>query len=184
MCRGAVRCLMDNEKDLVIKSRNGDRQAFGQLYDRYIQRIYNFIFYKTFQKELAEDLASQTFFKVLNNIQTVDPEQSFVSWLYRIAQNTVIDHFRSTKPMADIDDVWDVSDDTDIVRDLHQTEDAQQLQHHLKKLSKVERDIIIMRVWQELPYKEIAEIIGKTETNCKVIYSRSVQKLRELMLPQ
>ncbi len=172
---------MDNEKDLVTQSRNGDREAFGRLYDRYIKRIYNFVYYKTLQKELAEDITSQTFFKALNSIHTVDPDQSFVSWLYRIAQNTVIDHFRSAKPSANIEDIWDISDDTDIVGDLHRAEDAKGLQQHLKKLSKLERDIIIMRIWQEMPYKEIAEVIGKTETNCKVTYSRSIQKLRTFL---
>jgi RNA polymerase sigma-70 factor (ECF subfamily) len=174
---------MDKEKELVTKSRDGDRLAFGQLYDLHVRRIYNFIYYKTLQKDVAEDLTSQTFFKVLKNIHTVDPEQSFVSWVYRIAQNTVIDHFRSLRPVADIDDIWDISDGTDIAKEAVNAEDAKHIERYLKKLSKLERDIIIMRVWQELPYKHIAEIVDKTETNCKVIYSRSMQKLRKLMPP-
>ncbi len=52
---------------------------------------------------------------------------------------------------------------------------------HLKKLSSLERDIIVMRVWQDMSYKEIAEIVGKSEANSKMIYSRSIKKLRDMI---
>lgn len=173
--------IVENEKELVLKSKQGDNLAFGMLYDRYIKRIYNFVFYKTYNKEIAEDITSQTFFKALNNIQSVDPERSFSSWLYKIAQNTVIDHYRKDRPTQDIDDVWDISDETDFVHDIETDLQFKKVKKHLDQLSLVERDIIIMRVWQDMSYKEIAEVVGKTEANCKMIYSRSIKKLREMM---
>lgn len=173
--------MLENEKELVIKSRDGDSQAFGVLYDHYIRRIYNFVFYKTYHKETAEDLTSQTFFKALNNIKSVDPDKSFSSWLYKIAQNTVIDHYRRDRNHSDIDDIWDISDETDIVGDLDTDRNFKNAQKYLKKLPQIERDIIMMRVWQEMPYKEIAEVVGKSEANCKMIYSRAIKKLRDVV---
>jgi len=176
--------MLENEKELVIKSKNGDSQAFGLLYDHYVRRIYNFIFYKTYQKETAEDLTSQTFFKALNSIASVDSQRSFSSWLYKIAQNTVIDHYRRDRHHADIDDIWDISDDSpesDFVKGLDTDRDFAKVKKYLSKLPQLERDIIMMRVWEEMPYKEIAEVVGKSEVNCKVIYSRSIKKLRDMV---
>lgn len=174
--------MLENEQELIRQSKNGDSAAFGHLYDHYIRSIYNFIYYKTHHKETAEDLTSQTFFKALKNIQSVDPNKSFKSWLYKIAQNTVIDHYRSHREHQDIDDEWDIADeDVDIVADLDTSRQVERLKKYLHKLSSSERDIIMMRVWQELSYKEIAEILGKSEGSCKMAYSRSLEKLRTIM---
>lgn len=174
--------MLENERELLIKCQRGDTAAFGVLYDHHIRRIYDFVYYKTHHKETAEDIVSQTFLKALTHIATVDPDRSFASWLYKIAQNTVIDHYRSKRTHSDIDDAWDISDeDVDIVRDLDTASKFEEVKEHLEKLGSLERDIIIMRVWQELSYKEIADIVGKSEGNCKVIFSRAMTKLREMM---
>jgi RNA polymerase sigma-70 factor (ECF subfamily) len=172
-----------NEKELIIQCQTGDTEAFGRLYDIHIKTIYNFIFYKTFDKEVAQDLTSDTFFKTLKNIASVDPDRPFISWLYKIAQNTVLDYYRARRFNEDIDDFWDLSEDNGL--EMLEASDlaihVTTLREHLKKLSSVERDVIIMRVWQDIPYKTIADIVGKSEASCKMIYSRSLVKLRNLM---
>jgi RNA polymerase sigma-70 factor (ECF subfamily) len=141
--------------------------------------IYGFIYYKTFHKETAEDLTSETFFKALTHIQTVDPSRSFQSWLYKIAQNSVIDHFRRERYMENIDDIWDVADGANVETDASVALEIRALRKELHNLSRRERDIVIMRVWQELSYREIAEILGKSEASCKMSYSRVVSKLKQ-----
>jgi RNA polymerase sigma-70 factor (ECF subfamily) len=173
--------MLNNEKDLIRKCQNGETAAFGTLYDHYIRLIYNFIFYKTFHKETAEDLTSETFFKALRNIQSVDLEKSFGSWLYKIAQNTVLDHYRARRNHEDIDDFWDISDTTDIALEVDTSISVDALKKELKNLSSTDRDIIIMRIWQDLSYKEIADIVGKSEASCKMTYSRALAKLRSTM---
>ena len=175
-----------NEPALVKRSQEGDFDAFGELYDHYIGLIYNFVFFKTHHKETAEDLTSQTFFKALNSISSVDSSKSFLSWLYKIAQNIVIDHYRKSgrenNSRQFMDDEWDAPDNSiDIIGDLDTSRDIVRMKKYLAKLSSEERDIIMMRIWQELSYKEIAEIIGKTEASSKMMYSRSLKKLRELL---
>lgn len=178
--------MLKNEAELVQQSKDGNSDAFGMLYDAYIRHIYNFVFFKTHHKETAEDLTSQTFFKALNSISSVDPSRSFLSWLYKIAQNIVIDHYRKSgrenNSRQIMDDEWDAPDTSiDIVGDLDSSRDIERMKKHLSKLTSAERDIIIMRIWQELSYKEIAEIVGKTESSCKMMYSRSLKKLRDII---
>ncbi len=172
---------LDNEKDLIARCQNGETAFFGALYDRYVRIIYSFIYYKTFQKEVAEDLTSETFFKALSYIHTVDPHRSFQSWLYKIAQNCVIDHFRRERKTEHVDDVWDIADDTNLEIDANVSLQIGALRQELSQLSRVQRDIIIMRVWQELPYREIAEIVGKSEASCKMNYSRAVKHLKKVV---
>jgi RNA polymerase sigma-70 factor (ECF subfamily) len=171
-----------NEREHILACQGGNTEAFGLIYDRHVRTIYNFIYYKVFDKDSAEDLTSQTFFKALKNVNSVDPERPIISWLYKIAHNSVLDHYRSTRPSEDIDDYWDIGDETeDVVAKLDTDVDMKRVGQYLKKLSSLERDIIMMRVWQELPYQAIAEIVGKSEANCKMIYSRSLKKLKSMM---
>jgi RNA polymerase sigma-70 factor (ECF subfamily) len=170
-----------NEKAVIERCHSGDTQAFGLLYDRHVKTIYNFIYYKTFHKETAEDLTSETFFKALKNIQSVDSNRSFISWLYKVAQNTVLDHFRTRRKSEDIDDFWDIKDETDIAAEAHIAGNIEELKKHLKTLPTHERDLILMRVWQDMSYKEIAEVLGKSEASCKMMYSRTIAKLRDMM---
>jgi RNA polymerase sigma-70 factor (ECF subfamily) len=173
--------MLHNEKELIEKCQSGDTQAFGNLYDHYVRTIYNFVYYKTLHKETAEDLTSQTFFKALKNIRSVDTSRSILSWLYKIAHNSVLDHYRTKRHTEDIDDLYDLSLEEDVVGALDDAKDAERIKKYLEKLTPIERDIIIMRVWQELPYKEISDIIGKSEANSKMIFSRSMKKLRALL---
>jgi RNA polymerase sigma-70 factor (ECF subfamily) len=177
--------MLPNESELVSRSKAGDSAAFGVLYDGYIKHIYNFIFFKTHHKETAEDLTSRTFFKALKSIQSADPSKSFLSWLYKIAQNTVIDHYRrwskNEAKRQNIDDAWDISDTTDIVADVDTSQEVEKIKKLLAGFTSLERDIVIMRIWQDLSYKEISVILGKSEASCKMTYSRTIKKLKDLV---
>jgi RNA polymerase sigma-70 factor (ECF subfamily) len=167
---------------LVDASQKGDRAAFGELYDAYIERIYRFIYYKTHHKETAEDLTGRVFFKVFKNIKRFDAKQgAFTAWIYRITRNTVIDYYRVSRSEKNIDDVWDLSSDEDIERDVHIRISAEKVQAYFRELSSDQRDVIIMRVWQGMSYREIAEIMGRSDDSCRMLYSRGIQKLRKIM---
>ncbi|MFA5355148.1 MAG: RNA polymerase sigma factor [Candidatus Paceibacterota bacterium] len=157
-------------------------EDFGGVYDKYVRRIYNFIYYKTHHKETAEDLTSQTFAKALNKLSDFDGERgSFSSWLYAIARNNVIDFYRTRKSNINVEDVWDLADDTDIERDIEAAQKLQKVRKYLKALKPEQREVVLLRVWGDYSYREIAEIMGKTENNCKVLFSRTMKKLREDM---
>jgi RNA polymerase sigma-70 factor (ECF subfamily) len=119
---------------------------------------------------------------VLKHINKFDEEKgTFTAWIYRIARNAVIDHYRQTKPQVHIEDVWGLSDDTDIEFDAHIVIAAAKAKEYLEDLSPEQRDIVIMRIWQELSYKEIAYILGKSEESCRMAYSRGIKKLQRLV---
>jgi RNA polymerase sigma-70 factor (ECF subfamily) len=175
--------MSQTEEDLIAACQSGDKRAFGQLYDAYVRKLYDFIYYKTSRKEVAEDLTSIVFMKALQNIgkyQHTDTG-SFSGWLYSIARNTVIDHYRSVRPNDNIDDAFDLPHHARIEERTEAAIQVGKIQDYLKTLPSIQRDIILMRVWQELPYKTIAAAVGKTEDNCKVIYSRSIKELRSAL---
>ena len=174
---------MDSEEILTIYScQKGELEKFSILYNKYIKRIYDFIFYKVHHKETAEDITSQIFFKALNKIQGFDPKKGTLqAWLYQIARNTVIDYYRTKKENKNIEDAWDLCGDDDLERDIDAKAKLQELEKYISKLKSDHRDILIMRIWQDLSYKEIAEAMGKSEDSCKMQFSRCIRKLREEM---
>ncbi len=176
----------NDEKELLEKVHMGDHGAFGLLYNRYVSRIYNFIYYKTHHRETAEDITSQTFYQALAHIHDLDPKRSFSPWLYQIARNLVTDHYRKQKHRnhSDVEDIWDTSIadagvDIEMDTDVKMTFEA--LKEHLEKLSSDEREIVMLRVWDEMPYKEIGAIVGKSEGACKMSFSRSIATLRNAL---
>jgi RNA polymerase sigma-70 factor (ECF subfamily) len=175
---------MDNayEENLVIACQNGEPEKFGELYDLYIRKIYDFIYYKTHHKETAEDITSAVFIKAFEKIKSFDHAKgSFSSWVYRIARNSVIDHYRTKKASINIDDVWDLSGKEDMSRDLDTAQKLEKVEKYINALNGEQRDIVMLRVWQEMPYKEIAEIMGKSEASCKMAFSRAMGELRSTM---
>ncbi len=173
-----------DESEIISACKAGDTRRFSELYDQYIEKIYRFIYYKTHHKEIAEDITSVTFMKALERLDTFDPAKAkFSTWLYQIARNTVIDHYRSHKTTSAIEDAWDLEDKTDTIRDVDLGMTLESVQKYMKVLKPAQRDIIILRIWQELSYEEIAAIIGSTEAASKMQFSRAIRALRETMPP-
>ncbi len=153
---------------------------FAVLYDRYADKIYKFIYYKTSHRETAEDLTSQTFFKALEAIGSFNSSRGkFSSWLYRIARNLVIDYYRTKKNIEDISDIWGLSDDGDLAVDLDVRQNVQRVREYLGNIKPEHREVVIMRLWDELSYQEIASITGKSVASCKMSFVRAMARLRE-----
>ena len=160
--------------------RKGNQEAFGKVYDYMVGKIYKFIYFKTYHKETAEDLTSQTFMKALNKIHLFNNKKGkFSSWIYRIARNQVIDYYRTRRHTVDIQDIWDIAGSENVEIDIQNKHQMEEVRDYLQQLKPEQRDIVIMRVWQELSYKEISEILGKTESSCKMVFSRAISRLGE-----
>jgi RNA polymerase sigma factor (sigma-70 family) len=167
------------EKQILLACRVGNLEGFGELYEAYLKKIYSFVYYKTYHKETAEDIVSLVFMKALENISSYKSGRgSFAAWLYGIARHAVVDHFRGIKPSVNIEDVWDLSDDNDLAVDFEVREKLEAVKKYLAKFSPAHREIMILRLWQGLSYREISEIVGPSEANCKMIFSRNIAKLR------
>jgi RNA polymerase sigma-70 factor (ECF subfamily) len=157
-----------------------DPKAFEAHYDAYVRKIYTYIYYRTQHRETAEDLTSLVFLKALDKLAGFDASRgSFSAWIYGIARNALIDHYRSTRDTVDIDDVWDLRSDDDVLRDVEARERIGKLQPYLQALPKDQRELLILRLWDGLSYAEIAEITGRSEDACKMAFSRTVARLRK-----
>ena len=171
---------MENKELVLIKAcQGGDSEAFGQLYDKYFKKIYRFVYYKISQKETTEDLVSDIFFKALDNIKKFKSEKAtFSAWLYRISRNTVIDYYRTNKQIFDLDNVLEprIEDNMDMKIDAGLG--LAEVKEKMSQLNEQQQEIIILRVWEQLSYKEIADILGKSEASCKMAFSRSIKELR------
>jgi RNA polymerase sigma-70 factor (ECF subfamily) len=176
---------MENEFALIEKARQGDREAFGELYDFYVRRIYDFVYYRVGSKEMTEDLTSDIFFKAMAKINSFNPEQknsSFGAWLYRIARNCVIDHYRSHRSTVSFeDDENDLSDNGLLVEDLKQRDDRRVILKYLDILKPEQKELLLLRIWDERSYKEIALITGKSEASLKMAFGRTIKILRQKM---
>lgn len=174
---------MTHEKQCIIACQNGNLDMFTELYDAYIRKIYDFIFYKTFHKQTAEDITSTVFLKAFEKIDQCDANKGFGAWIFTIARNTVIDHFRSYKGCENVDDYWDISDDIDVQHDTHVSMQVETLKSYVSRLKHDQRELLTLRLWQGLSYKEIGSITGKSESSQKMAFSRILAELKKTMPP-
>lgn len=173
---------MEEDKDIIARCQIGKLDDFAVLYDKYAKKIYSFVYFKTQHRQTAEDLVTQVFIKALENINNFDiGKGTFQAWLYQIARHKVIDHYRTAKKDVDINDVWDLEDGSDIKKDIDIKNKLSQVEDYLKELKSEQREIITMRVWQDMSYKDIAEAMGKSEAACKMMFSRAINTLRQEM---
>ena len=172
--------LEENATELASRAQTGDSQAFALIYDTFIKKIYDFVFYKTMHQQLAEDLTSQTFLKAWKNI-TQFKSGNFSAWLYTIARNIVVDHYRSQKEILAVEDFWDLKADDDVLGEVEERLKIEKLQQGLARLKSSEREILMLRLWQDLPFKEIAVILGKNEGAAKMSFARAMESLKKEM---
>lgn len=175
---------MEKEFEIIKACQAGNYEGFGALYGAYIKKIYDFVYWKTYHKETAEDIVSAVFMKALENIKSYRPEKgSFSAWLYGIARNAVIDHCRKGRPEIPVEDIWDIPDKNNLEVDFDVRDKLEEVKKNLAQFKRAHREIVILRLWQELSYREISEIVGASEANCKMIFSRTLSKLRSEMGP-
>ena len=176
--------MLEGEKNLVELAQRGDPEAFGSLYEYYLPKIYRFILIKVSHKEQAEDLTHLTFLKAWENVGSYKHKgHPFSSWLYRIARNAVIDHYRRGVPQISLEDIS--AEALGIDNSLVEGADSKILWEDLlgaiRTLKEIEQDVLIMRFVEDLPHQEIAAAMDKTEGAVKVIQHRALKQLIELL---
>ncbi len=172
------------ERELVERAKH-DPEAFGQLYQRYIQRIYNYHYRHIGNHAEAEDLASRTFYRALRSIQSYhDRGHSFQAWLFRIAHNLMANTHRdhARRPSVPLDDLLLATETDNPPQDLEAAELRWQLRRAFAALSEERKTLIILKFVERMSNAEVAVVLGKTEGAIKALYSRTLQSLRQLMV--
>lgn len=173
--------MLDGEDTLVKSAVAGEASAFGSLYDHYQPRIYRFVLIKVSRREEAEDLTHQVFLSAWQNIHNYrNIGFPFSSWLYRIARNQIIDYYRTRKQATSIEQID--PEHFAHLPELHTAVDTHiemtRVRQALSTLKDEHQDVIIMRFVEDLPIKEVAAALGKTEGAIKLIQHRALKQLK------
>ena len=175
--------MIDNEENLIQKAQSGHSDSFGGIYDLHHEKIFRFIYLKVSHKEEAEDLTHQVFLSAWKNIKNyVIKDTPFVSWLYQIARNKVIDHYRSKKNHTPLDSaIENIPDQYNLELITENKIEIEQIKNSLKKLTDEQQDVLIMRFVEDLPIKEVAQSLNKSNGAIKLIQFRAINKLKEIL---
>jgi RNA polymerase sigma factor (sigma-70 family) len=174
---------VDDEHLLVERAGNRDAEAFGELYDMHVVRVYRHIYYLVNSISEAEDLTAQTFLQAWEAMERYeDRGVPFVSWLLRIAHNLAISHLRSRREGSQLHDGLV---DHDTLRDpekvAERAADEERVRKAILRLGNEQRQVIILRFVEDLEYPEVAEIVGKSVAAVRVIQHRALCSLRKIM---
>ena len=172
------------EPDGALIARAGENpEAFGVLYERYVDRIYSYIYYRTGNHHVAEDLTSHTFHRAFQHVpRYVDRGLPFSAWLYRIAHNLLANWHRdrSRRQFVSIDDLILPSHQReDPVMVTQQNEDESRLLAVVRRLPPERQHLIVLKFVEEMSNAEIAQVMGRTEGAIKSLYHRTLVALRE-----
>lgn len=172
---------MDDEQALIERART-DKEAFGELYKLYVDRIYNYIYYRTSNHAEAEDLTARVFERAMKHIvRYEDRGLPFSAWLYRIAHNLVANWHRdrSRRQILSLDSVsqWQLHEDSPELES-QVDEDKEILLAAIHRLPADRRELLIMKYVEKLPNSEIGDIMGRSEGAIKSLYHRTLLSLR------
>jgi len=168
------------DRKYVSAFQAGDYSGFESLYDKYIDVIFAFILRKTSDVQLAEDITSNVWIKVLKSLEFFGERDNanFKSWIYCIAQNTVIDHYRTQKEIVDLDSIAEPWISSDFAKIIDQKSKLKEVTDYMDTMKPIEREVVTLRIWDDLSYKHIAKILDKKEDACKKIFSRTLKKIK------
>jgi RNA polymerase sigma-70 factor (ECF subfamily) len=172
--------LRDDE--ILARASQGDKDAFGMLYERYIDRIFNYVYYRTGNANDAEDLTARVFHRAMHHIENyTDRGVPFSAWLYRIAHNLVANWHRDRSRRQEIP----LSDAPIIAKGDHpesslvHTQEQEALLKLIRGLPPERQQLLILKFVEHMSNAEIGEIMGRSEGAVKSLYHRTLLALRD-----
>jgi RNA polymerase sigma-70 factor (ECF subfamily) len=172
-----------NEEDVLTRASQGDRDAFGLLYERYLDRIFNYVYYRTGNLHDAEDLTARVFQRAMNHIQNyTDRGVPFSAWLYRIAHNLVANWHRDRSrrqeiPINDVPVLPSKGDHPE--RNLVRSQEQDSLLRLIRRLPGERQNLLILKFVENMSNAEIGSIMGRSEGAVKSLYHRTLLALRD-----
>lgn len=176
-----------DEKELIERAKH-DPEAFGILYERYVDKIYSYIYYKVGNEEDAEDLTAKTFLRALRHIRNYqDRGVPFYAWLHRIAHNLVANWLRDRSrrkviPLGILTPRPSDAPEPDEV--LEEEERKQAVLTAIRRLPQDRQELLYLKFVERLTNQEIGQIMGKTESAIKSLYHRTLVVLRKELMDE
>ncbi len=172
------------DRELVALAKD-DAEAFGELYARYVKKMYSYIFHRTGNSQDAEDLTAKVFIRAYSHIGNyVDRGAPFQAWLYRIAHNLVANWHRdqARRKIIALDDYVAHSLQSEAPERLAEDQEARdQLMEAVRRLPEERQQLLLLKFIEQLSNAEIGEIMGRTEGAIKSLYHRTLLALRDDM---
>jgi RNA polymerase sigma-70 factor (ECF subfamily) len=172
------------DSELISRAKEGEMEAFGELYERYINLIFRYLRCRVSEDQTAEDLAEVVFLKAFESLDRYQERGwPFSSFLYQVARNQLADYYRRQRDEVPLDEVLDleapaVSLDRDAILD----ENIRVLQDALKKIPEDYQEIIRLRLLLELPTPDVAAILNRSEGAIRVLLHRALKALRKQII--
>jgi RNA polymerase sigma-70 factor (ECF subfamily) len=181
------------EKYLFLKLRVAkDPEAFGELYNIYVDQIFRFVYFKVSRKEEAEDLTAEVFLKTWQYISEEKEIKSLKAFLYQIARNSVIDFYRKRNVENYFGKSGESEEENEKLQEKNITDprknpleeiqlnsDIEEVKKALQNLKDEYREVIVLKYVEEMSIGEIANILGKTNGAVRVLAHRAIQMLKE-----
>lgn len=174
------RAPLENERQLVLQAQAGNSEAFGQLYEAYMERIYRFIYFRVEDQSTAEDITSQVFLRAWNNLDRFRLGRTpYLAWLYTIAHNAVIDHYRTRKVTTALDDVRLSRPDyaEAVENDIDFEVEMQSIKTALRTLTNDQQQVLTLKFIEGMSNNEIARHLGKREGAIRALQMRGLRAL-------
>ena len=171
------------DEPALVRRAQTDAQAFGALYDRYVQRVYRYCFYRTNHASDAEDLTAQIFMAALEGLPRYRQDSHFAGWLFSIARKKVADyHRRPPYRQVPLDEsvlpAIHADSSADLAADVETSQRRERLLKQIQALAEDERDLIHLRYGAELSFAEIARTLRKKEEAVKKSLYRLIARLK------
>ncbi len=174
-----------SDKALMMKVKEGDLDKLGLLFERYNRALYNFFYRMTTESQLSEDLVQSVFERMLKYRNTYTGEGAFTTWMFSIARNAHIDHYRQNKRHSH-NDVFDDDRIGELPPEYGEVDERVRkkniLELALSKLAPEKKEVVLLSRYEGLNYQEIAEIQGATESAIKVRMFRAMKELKDIVV--
>lgn len=175
-----------SEEEVILLAKKGDAWALGQIYEKYVSRIYSYVFYRIGSEVEAEDITSRVFYRAFGHIGSyVDKGIPFSAWLYRIAHNLIANWHRDSHRKREVS----LEDQIELParlehpeRTLEKSQEMEMLLTGIRRLSADRQQLLILKFVEDYSNAEIGQIMGKSEGAIKSLYHRALIALREEML--
>ena len=171
-----------DEQDLARRAASGDRRAFAALYDRHVDAVYRYAYFRLRIDAEAEDVTSEVFHRALLAMPRFEPRRPFLAFLYTIAPNVVTDRIRRERPQASFEDALAHPSDVPGPEELASaSDDVRRLRSAVARLTTLQQEVIVLRYLEGRSTKETAVVIGKPESTIRGIQMRALAALRDLL---
>ncbi len=174
---------MSDKLQLLQRAQRWDEQALTEIYDTYAPAIYRYIYRRIGNAQTSQDLTAETFRRFLEALKrSAGPSEHLSGWLYRVAHNLIVDHYRGAPDQAEaslemVDPMVTMAEDVDLALE-HRAELARAA---LRMLTPLQQQVVTLRYLEDLSLREVATILGRTVGSIKALQHRAVSLLQQIL---